>query len=72
MSDNVLKAQQAENRPERIYGWLDSHLSVSRHYGGCEFNGARYVIDYDDPEQPLVRWDVFKKAKRSSTTSERP
>lgn len=57
------------NAPERIYGWLDSQLSIARFYGGCSFKGARYVIAYDEERQPLVRWDVLKaeakaKAKR--------
>ena len=39
--------------PHRIYGWLDSQLSIARHYGGCEINGKRYVIRYDLEGQPL-------------------
>ena len=26
-------------------GWLCSMLSTARHYGGCSFNGAQYLID---------------------------
>lgn len=60
------------NTPEYIYGWLDSQLSIARHYGGCEFNGAKYVIAYDEPKQPLVRSDIFKaKARKAKATSER-
>ena len=56
--------------PERIYGWLDSQLSLARFYGGITFNGVSYVIDYDDPQQPLVRQDVLeaeRKAKKKIT-----
>lgn len=51
--------------PERIYDWLDSQLSIARHYGGCKFNGADYVIAYNEEGQPLVRSDLLKKPKRS-------
>jgi hypothetical protein len=40
--------------PEKIYGWLNSHLSIARFSGGCTLNGRSYVIDYNDPEHPLV------------------
>ena len=53
-----------ERTPERIYNWLDSHLSIARHYGGCTYNGADYVIAYDEEGQPLLRSDLLKKPKR--------
>jgi len=28
--------------PERIYHWLDSQLSIARHYGGCWYNDHEY------------------------------
>lgn len=52
-----------ERTPERIYNWLDSQLSIARHYGGCKFNGADYVIAYNEEGQPLVRSDLLKKKK---------
>jgi hypothetical protein len=55
------------NAPEKIYGWLDSQLSVARFYGGITFQGHSYVIDMNDPKQPLVRQDILdleKKKKR--------
>jgi hypothetical protein len=55
--------------PERIYGWLNGHLSIARHYGGCEFNGHKYVIAYDEPDQPLVRWDVLQRERKKSPGS---
>jgi hypothetical protein len=47
--------------PERIYGWLNSQLSIARHYGGMTYQGARYMIDYKAEGQPLVRFDVIKR-----------
>ena len=53
-----------QRTPERIYNWLNSQLSIARHYGGCRFNGAEYVIAYAEEGQPLVRTDLLKKPKR--------
>lgn len=55
--------------PERIYHWLDSQLSIARHYGGCKYNGAEYVIAYSEEGQPLVRSDLIKKPKRDKRKS---
>ena len=56
---------RANDAPERIYGWLDSQLSIARHYGGITYNGCEYLIDYSDPHEPLVRQDPKKgKGKR--------
>lgn len=55
-----------EQTPERIYNWLGSQLSIARFYGGCSYNGAKYVIAYDEEGQPLVREDVkFPKPKKA-------
>ena len=53
--------------PERIYHWLDSQLSIARHYGGCRFNGVEYVIAYNEEGQPLVRKDLLKKPKAATS-----
>ena len=50
-----------DDSPEKIFGWLDSQLSVARHYGGCTYKGRTYKIDYDGEGQPLVREDILKK-----------
>jgi hypothetical protein len=50
--------------PEKIYGWLNSQLSIARFYGSCTFNGHTYVIDETDPDKPLVRQDVLKSKKK--------
>jgi hypothetical protein len=47
--------------PERIYGWLNSHLSIARFYGGIAFNGSSYYISPKEEGQPLVRADVLKR-----------
>lgn len=47
--------------PNRIYGWLNSQLSIARHYGGCEINGRSYAIRYDLEGQPLE--EIVKKPK---------
>jgi len=50
--------------PERIYGWLDSQLSIARFYGGCTYQGHSYVIDPIRPNPPLVRVDVLQRETR--------
>ncbi len=52
--------------PEKIYNWRDTQLSVARHYGGMKFRGASYLIDYADPEHPLVRQDVLEAEKKAA------
>lgn len=47
--------------PERIYRWLDTQLSVARYYGGCTYQGHRYIIAFNEPDQPLVRADVLAR-----------
>jgi hypothetical protein len=54
--------------PEKIFGWLDTQLSIARHYGGLSYLNHSYVIDFNDPDQPLVRQDILeaeKKAKKA-------
>lgn len=58
-------AHDAKTAPERIYGWLDTQLSIARFYGGITYNGHSYVIDAHDPRRPLVRADVLQ-AKRTA------
>lgn len=53
------------NAPEKIYNWLDSQLSIARHYGGMSYNGHNYQIDYEADGQPLVRMDVFKAEQKA-------
>jgi hypothetical protein len=61
--------------PEKIFGWLDTQLSIARHYGGMKFRGASYVIDFADPDQPLVRQDILeaeKKSKKAPKEKQKP
>ena len=51
--------------PDRIWGWQNSQLSIARHYGGCDYNGQRYVIDEATEGQPLVRLDVFARENKA-------
>lgn len=46
---------------ERIYGWMDSQMSIARHYGGLTYQGQSYRIAAHEDGQPLVRWDVIKR-----------
>ena len=52
--------------PEKIYGWMDSQLSIARFYGGMKYQGADYFIDMDDPDHPLVRQDVLVAEKKAA------
>jgi hypothetical protein len=56
--------------PERIYGWLDSQLSIARYYGGCTYQGASYVIDMQHPDKPLVRQDVLTAELKATKAAE--
>lgn len=51
--------------PERIYGWMNSQLSIARFYGAIRYNGHLYEIDLSDPEAPLVRADVLRREQRA-------
>jgi len=51
--------------PERIYGWMDSHLSLARHYGGLRYQGHEYQIAYLEDRQPLVRVDVLNREAKA-------
>ena len=51
------------NTPDRIpYDhWINSQLSIARHWGCCVINGVKYVVDPRD--KSLVKEIVFKKDK---------
>lgn len=62
----------SEMPPERIHGWLNTQLSIARHYGGIEFNGHEYRIAENEEGQPLVRVDVIKReAKERKAAAKR-
>lgn len=58
--------------PEQIHGWLQTHLSVARFYGGCKVNGKKYQIDYQSQGQPLVRQDILRKLKQERRAARVP
>ena len=65
---------QTTQAPERIHHWLDSQLSIARHYGGINFNGHRYSIAFSEPGMPLVRKDVLEreaKARKAEDKAEK-
>ena len=57
--------------PERIYGWLETQLSIARHYGGCSYEGFDYVIDAIRPDPPLVRVDVLARENKAKALEAR-
>ena len=65
----IEKITKQPEPPERIYGWLDSQLSIARHYGGLKYQGHDYQIDYLSVGEPLVRVDVL--AREAKTRKER-
>lgn len=58
VASNPKVASQLATPPERIYNWLNTQMSVARHYGGMRYNGHDYDIAYTEEGQPLVRRDV--------------
>ncbi len=62
---DALLSPAKPSAPDRIWGWRDSQLSIARHYGGCDFNGQRYVIDEATEGQPLVRLDVIARENKA-------
>ena len=38
--------------------WINSQLSIARHYGGCKLNGKMYRVDFHNCPQKVVDGDV--------------
>ena len=57
--------------PDRIYNWLDSQMSIARHYGGLRLHGHDYQIAYDEPGKPLVRADVLAREAKERKAAEK-
>ena len=57
--------------PDRIHNWQDSQLSIARFYGGIHFRGARYVIVFNEPGQPLVRKDVLAREAKERKAADK-
>ncbi len=60
-----------EKPPERIYNWLDSQLSLARHYGSMKFDGYIYYVAFEESGQPLVRADVLQTEAKAKKLAER-
>jgi hypothetical protein len=65
------KMTKPELPQERIYGWLDSQMSIARHYGGLRWQGHEYFISPNEEGQPLVRADVLKREAAEKKRAER-
>ena len=68
--DRLIAGKQALP-PDRIYGWLNTQLSVARHYGGCSFQGHQYYIAHGETGQPLIRSDVLKAEQKANKNKRR-
>lgn len=53
--------------PERIYGWLDSQLSIAATTAtsGFRVSSMWWRMPYDEKDQPLVRADVLKREAKA-------
>ncbi len=59
-----------ERTPEKIYGWQNTQLSIAKYAGGCSYNGAQYVIAYEEHDQPLVRMDLLRQKHKNPATEQ--
>ena len=57
--------------PERIYGWLDSQMSIARFYGGLRYMGHSYTIAGNEQGAPLVRDDVLKRELKAKDEADK-
>lgn len=69
--DQRRNPQGPPNPPERIHGWLNTQLSLARHYGGCTYQGRDYVIAVNEPGQPLVRVDVLQAEAKAKLEADK-
>ena len=58
---------------DRIYNWLDTPLTIARHYGGINIQGVGYVLDdtyTGNPNKaPLVKEAVLIAEKKAAKLS---
>jgi hypothetical protein len=69
--ETLMASNQPMSPPARIYGWLNSQLSVARHYGGMKYQGQCYVIEYSATGQPLVRIDVLAAEVKATAAADK-
>lgn len=50
--------------PERIFGWMDTQMSIARFYGGLTYQGHKYTIALNEQGMPLVRDDVLVRESK--------
>ena len=62
---HALIAGKPPDPPARIYGWMDTQLSIARHYGGIQFQGHHYVIALNEPDHPLVCAEVLAREAKA-------
>ena len=53
------------NHPDRIpyAAWINSQLSIARHYGGIKLNGAMYLIEKESGD--LVKFAPKPREKKA-------
>lgn len=40
--------------------WINSQLSIARHFGGCKINGIEYRLDWDNaPSKAGPDWELL-------------
>ena len=57
--------------PERIHGWQDSQLSITRFYGGITYQGHTYTIAVAEKGAPLVRSDVLAREAKARKAADK-
>ena len=59
--DRLIKPEEP---PERIFGWINSQLSLARFYGSVMVHGRQYFVSGPTADDPLVRGDVLQREAR--------
>jgi hypothetical protein len=54
------------NAPDRIYGWLDTQMSIARYSGGLTYMGHSYYVNPKEAGSPLVRSDVLAREAKEA------
>jgi hypothetical protein len=54
------------NAPDRIYGWLDTQMSIARYWGGLTYMGHSYYVAPTEKGAPLVRADVLSREAKEA------
>ena len=50
MTNKLRKKKEPHRIPYDV--WINSHLSIARHYGGCKLNGKTYKLDMKCKQEP--------------------